>query len=62
MATENQLKALENWLGIPLADMKFKAASGYLDRLHQASEEFNADKESKKGIAVPGSSLFVVAR
>lgn len=50
MATENQIKALEKWLGIPLMDMNFKVASAYLDRLHKASEEYKKDKKGKKGI------------
>ena len=50
MAMENQIKALEKWLGIPLMDMNFKKASAYLDRLHKASEEYKKDKKGKKGI------------
>ena len=50
MATENQIKALEKWLGIPLMDMHFKKASAYLDRLHDASEAYKKDKKGNKGI------------
>jgi len=50
MATENQIKALEKWLGIPLMDMDFKIASAYLDRLHEASEAYKKDKKGNKGI------------
>ena len=50
MATEKQIRALEKWLGIPLMDMNFKKASAYLDRLHDASEEYKKDKKGKKGI------------
>lgn len=49
MATENQIKALEKWLGVFLMDMDFKMASAYLDRLHEANDEYKKDK-SKKGV------------
>jgi len=49
MATEGQLNALQNWLGVKLEDIDFDSASEYLDRLHEASEQFNTDK-TKKGI------------
>ncbi len=49
MATEGQLNALENWLGVKLEDVEFEIASEYLDRLHEASEAFKNDK-TKKGI------------
>ena len=49
MATEKQIMALEKWLQVDIEDMDFDTCSDYLDMLHNASEEYNADK-NKKGI------------
>ncbi len=50
MATEKQIAALEKWLQVDLEDMDFNTCSDYLDRLHTASEEYNADPQRLKGI------------
>ena len=49
MATEKQIIALEKWLQVNIEDMDFDTCSDYLDMLHNASDEYNADK-NKKGI------------